>query len=110
MQDGAGKAEGNHLATTEVHQQRDSRFHAHTFSMEGAVIRNQVCVNLAGEGAECKLNGLYLNDGERLIHNALLLTHAVPHCSSRIAYKGILGRQEPFRVHRQGERAAGRPR
>ncbi|MBI2425449.1 MAG: Fe-S cluster assembly protein SufD [Candidatus Hydrogenedentes bacterium] len=83
-------AQGNHLATTEVHQHRDSRFHAHTFSMEGAVIRNQLCVNLAGEGAECKLNGLYLNDGNRLIDNALQLTHTVPRCSSRIAYKGIL--------------------
>lgn len=83
-------AQGNHLATTEVAQQRDSRFKSFVFSLEGQVVRNQLCINLAGEGADCHLSGLYLNDGERLVDNALELIHRVPHCSSRIGYKGIL--------------------
>lgn len=81
---------GNHLATTEVHHERDSRLNTFTFSLEGAVTRNQICTKLAGSGAETNLHGLYLNDGDRLIDNALTITHAVPNCNSRIAYKGIL--------------------
>ena len=81
---------GNHLATTEVHQDRDSRLFTLAVSQEGKVARNQLCVKLAGPGAECALHGLYLNDGDRLIDNAISIHHAAPNCNSRIAYKGIL--------------------
>jgi Fe-S cluster assembly protein SufD len=83
-------ATGNHLATTEVRQDRDSRFFSLVVSQNGQVTRNQHCIKLAGEGAECALHGLYLNDGDRLIDNAINIHHTVPHCNSRIAYKGIL--------------------
>ncbi|HNT89320.1 MAG TPA: Fe-S cluster assembly protein SufD, partial [Candidatus Hydrogenedentes bacterium] len=84
-------ARGNLLATTEVRQARDSRFRSFAFTLEGAIVRNQMCVALDGEGAECELHGLMLDDGERLIDNAVNITHLRPHCRSRIAYKGILG-------------------
>ncbi|MCF6283885.1 MAG: Fe-S cluster assembly protein SufD [Candidatus Hydrogenedentes bacterium] len=87
VQEGAA---GNHLATSEILQDRDSRLFSLVISQDGKVIRNQSCVKLAGEGAECALHGLYLNDGDRLIDNALHIHHTVPHCNSRIAYKGIL--------------------
>jgi len=85
-----GSADGNHLATTEVRQHRDSRLEAFAFTLSGKVTRNQLCVGLAEEGASCSLSGLYLNDGDRLTDNALDIHHAVPHCASRIAYKGVL--------------------
>jgi len=81
---------GNHLATTEVHQEQDSRMHSFVMSMTGKVTRNQLCVKLDGEGATCNLVGLYLNDDARLIDNALSITHVKPNCFSRIAYKGVL--------------------
>ena len=87
VEEGAG---GNHLNTLAVAQSRDSRFRGFSFSLEGAVTRNQVCLALEGPGAECSLEGLYLNDGERLIDNALTITHKAPNCQSRIGYKGIL--------------------
>lgn len=80
----------HHLATTEVRQERDSRFTAYTMSLEGKTIRNQLCILLNDEGASCNLSGLYLNDGDRLIDNAIHITHAKPHCDSRIMYKGVL--------------------
>jgi len=86
-------ARGAHLATTEVHHSRDSRFHAFTFSLAGAVVRNQLCTALAGDNAECSLHGLYLNDAKRLVDNCLLVTHSEPNCRSRIAYKGVLDGQ-----------------
>ena len=83
-------AAGNHLATTEVRQDRDSRFFSLAISQEGKVARNQQCIELAGPGAECALHGLYMNDGDRLIDNAINIHHTAPNCNSRIAYKGIL--------------------
>jgi Fe-S cluster assembly protein SufD len=87
VQEGAA---GNHLSTTEFHQDRDSRLFSLVVSQEGKITRNQQCIALAGPGAECALHGLYMNDGDRLIDNALHIHHAVPNCNSRIAYKGIL--------------------
>tara|TARA_R110001592_G_scaffold106768_6_gene299349 strand:+ start:262 stop:1581 length:1320 start_codon:yes stop_codon:yes gene_type:complete len=83
-------AAGNHLATSEVLQDRDSRLVSLVVSQEGKVTRNQSCVKFAGEGAECALHGLYMNDHDRLIDNVLNIHHAAPRCNSRIAYKGIL--------------------
>ena len=81
---------GFHLATTEVHQQRDSRFHSYVLSLEGKIIRNQLCIDLDGEGAECALHGLVTNDSDRLVDNAVNVTHRAANCNSRIAYKGVL--------------------
>ncbi|MFM1918526.1 MAG: Fe-S cluster assembly protein SufD [Candidatus Hydrogenedentota bacterium] len=83
-------AQGNHLATIEVRHERDAYCKTYSFSLEGGIIRNQLCTDLAGENAECNLAGLYLNDGKRLLDNALEITHRVPNCRSRILYKGIL--------------------
>ena len=84
-------ASGNHLATAEIHNERDSRLNSYSMTLAGNIVRNQLCINLDGEGASCQLAGVYLNDEERLIDNSINITHAKPHCSSRIAYKGILG-------------------
>jgi Fe-S cluster assembly protein SufD len=85
--------EGNdahHLATTKVRQESNSHFTSFVFTFSGAIARNELQVLLAGPGAECALHGLYLNDAERLIDNHIALDHAVPHCRSRIAYRGVL--------------------
>ncbi|MFP4502393.1 MAG: Fe-S cluster assembly protein SufD [Candidatus Hydrogenedentota bacterium] len=81
---------GYHLATAEVHQDRDSRYTSFAFSLEGQIVRNQLCINLDGEAAACNLHGLVTNDQDRLVDNMVHVTHAKPHCNSRIAYKGIL--------------------
>jgi len=83
-------AAGNHLATSEFHQERDSALNTFVMSMSGKIVRNQLCVKLDGENASANLRGLYLNDQNRLIDNPLSITHVKPHCFSRIMYKGIL--------------------
>ena len=86
-------AAGNHLATIEINHGRDAYCKTYSFTLEGNIVRNELCTQLDGENAECNLAGLYLNDGNRLIDNALQITHAVPNCRSRILYKGILSDQ-----------------
>lgn len=82
--------QGNHLSTAEIRQNRDSRNEICAVTLSGNIVRNQFCTRLEGEGGDCHITGLYLNDGDRLIDNALDITHIRPHCSSRIECKGIL--------------------
>ena len=84
---------GRHLATAETRLNRDSRHEVCAVTLSGEIVRNQYCTRLEGEGADCHITGLYLNDGDRLIDNALEITHVRPHCSSRIECKGILDDQ-----------------
>ena len=69
----------------------DARLNMASYDLGGGLIRNDLDVVLAGEGAECELRGLFLGSGSRLVDNHTAVDHAVPHCSSRELYKGILG-------------------
>ena len=69
---------------------RASSFSAHSITLSGAIVRNEVSVVLGGEGAECTLNGLYLANGRQLVDNQTTIDHAQPHCDSHELYKGIL--------------------
>jgi Fe-S cluster assembly protein SufD len=72
-------------------QERDSQLTCHTVTLGGALVRNDLAVTLGGEGAACKLNGLFVGTGEQTIDNHTLVDHALPHGTSRELYKGILG-------------------
>jgi Fe-S cluster assembly protein SufD len=85
------ESEGSfHLATIQVSQDRSSIFCSHSFSLGGGLVRNDVNVVLDGEGAECTLDGLYLETADQHVDNHTLIDHAKSHCSSRELYKGIL--------------------
>jgi Fe-S cluster assembly protein SufD len=79
-----------HLAATAVWQARASRFAAHAVSLGGALVRDDIRVVLAEEGAECALNGLFMGDETQHIDNHTLIDHARPHGTSRELYKGIM--------------------
>lgn len=83
-------AKAHHLMTTQVTMGRDSRFNAFTITLSGQTVRNELCVNMTGPGGHCDLNGLYLNDGDRVIDNALFVEHSSAKCYSRMGYKGVL--------------------
>jgi Fe-S cluster assembly protein SufD len=80
-----------HVSSLAVRQERASRVGTHTLSLGGGWLRNDASFLLAGEGAECRLHGLYVGGGEQLVDNHTLVDHAVPHCTSDELYKGILG-------------------
>jgi Fe-S cluster assembly protein SufD len=83
-------ADAFHLATQRVRQDRDSRFTSYVFNLEGRIVRNELSINLDGEGAECSLHGLYLTEGDQLIDNYQSIIHGKANCSSWIGYKGVL--------------------
>ncbi len=73
-----------------VEQEKNSRFSAHTISMQGKLIRNNLNISLNGEGAESNMNGLYMVKGNEHVDNHTRINHAVPNCNSNELYKGIL--------------------
>ncbi len=80
-----------HVANATARQERDSRFASHTLSLGGSLVRNDLAVELAAEGAECTLHGLFVGTDQQVLDNHTLVDHARPHGTSRELYKGILG-------------------
>ena len=79
-----------HVATLQVQQERSSNVTTHSISFGAALARQDVNTVLAGEGAECLLNGLYVVNGRQHIDNYTTIDHAKPHANSREVYKGVL--------------------
>jgi len=73
-----------------VHQERDSRFESHTALFGGAIVRNNVHVELQGEHCHALVNGLFVGQGTQHMDNHMRVVHAKPHGDSRQFYKGIL--------------------
>jgi Fe-S cluster assembly protein SufD len=80
-----------HVATVQAHQERSSTLNQFSFSLGALLARNDINSVLAGEGAECVLNGLYLVSGDQFVDHHTALDHAKPHCPSREYYRGVLG-------------------
>ncbi len=79
-----------HIATLQVHQERDSRFTSHSVSFGGRLTRNDINAWLNAEGAECTLNGLYMVNGRQHVDFHTTVEHAKPRGASHEFYKGIL--------------------
>ena len=80
-----------HVATLQAHLSRGSAFSSRSVSLGGALVRNDIGVTLAAEGADCTLDGLFLAASEQHVDNHTVIDHATPRCTSRELYKGIIG-------------------
>jgi Fe-S cluster assembly protein SufD len=79
-----------HMAATFARVDRGGRFTSHAVTLGGKIARNDIIATLAGEGAECTLDGLYVADGDSLVDTHTTIDHAMPHQPSHELYKGIL--------------------
>jgi Fe-S cluster assembly protein SufD len=79
-----------HIGTTQIHQSRSSVFSAFTFTLSGAIIRNNLNISIEGEGCESHMYGLYVVNGKTHIDNHTVADHISPHSFSNELYKGIL--------------------
>jgi Fe-S cluster assembly protein SufD len=82
-----------HVAALQVRQGRGSHFRSHSIALGAAISRNDAGTELAGEGSEATLNGLFEGTGRQVVDNHTTIDHASPHTTSRELYKGILGGQ-----------------
>jgi len=79
-----------HVETIAARQGRASRFTSFNIALGAALARTDIRVELATEGSECELDGLFLGSGTQHLDNHTTIDHATPHCVSRELYKGIL--------------------
>ncbi|NJK87252.1 MAG: Fe-S cluster assembly protein SufD [Bacteroidales bacterium] len=73
-----------------IQQETNSRVKSTILSLHGGFIRNNVYVNLNGEGADNNTLGLFIGDSKQHTSNFTLINHLKPHCTSNQLYKGIL--------------------
>ena len=84
-------AESFHVSNLEVRLARDARFAAHTLTLGGGFVRNDLNAVLEDEGASLRLDGLTVAGGNQLVDNHTVVDHALPHGESRQRYKSVLG-------------------
>ncbi|MDP6935351.1 MAG: Fe-S cluster assembly protein SufD, partial [Myxococcota bacterium] len=82
-----------HVGRVHARVARDASFEQHGFWLGGGWTRNDLEVRFEGPGAYGSLSGLYLLGEEQHLDNHTVLDHAVPHCTSRELFKGVLGGQ-----------------
>ena len=79
-----------HIGGTWVQQAAGSSLNTHTVTLGGILVRNELNVSLNGEGAHANCTGLYYGRQRQHLDNHTTIRHAVPGCTSRELYKGIL--------------------
>ena len=79
-----------HYGLTEIYQQRSSFLNTYTFSLRGKLLRNNLHLQLDGEGIESHMYGLYLLGKDTLADNHTVVDHKKPHSFSNELYKGVM--------------------
>ena len=79
------------ISNVYIEQQADSRVNHNVITLHNGVTRNKLNLDLTGEGSECSCNGCVIADKNQHVDNNTLITHHVPHCTSKELYKYVLG-------------------
>lgn len=79
-----------HLAFTQARLGAKARYDSFVMSLGAALSRNEIHVTMAGEEADCRLNGGYMIGGSQHTDTTTIVDHAVPNCTSHETYKGVL--------------------
>lgn len=87
-----------HVSHQHARLGRDARFVSHNISLGGDVVRISPSVAYDGPGGDAELYGVYFVDGGQHLEHRLLVDHAVPHCRSRVDYRGALQDQDAHAV------------
>lgn len=78
------------ISTEQVYQEANSNFTINTATFNGALVRNNLNIEVDASNCETNLNGLYLGKNKDHIDNHTVVDHKKPHCNSNEVYKGIL--------------------
>jgi len=79
-----------HIAAIDATLGRTSHVRSHSLALGARISRNNIRTQLAGEGLECVLNGLYITKGDQLADHHMVVEHAEPNCASHEYFNGIL--------------------
>lgn len=78
------------IATEQVYQESNSNFTINTAIFNGALVRNNLNIEVNASNCETNLNGLYLGKNKDHIDNHTVVDHKKPHCNSNEVYRGVL--------------------
>jgi Fe-S cluster assembly protein SufD len=79
-----------HVATTTADLGRGSSYNTTSITLGAELSRHDINVVLDHEGAECRVDGLYIVSTGQHADTHSLIDHRQSHCTSRQLYKGIL--------------------
>lgn len=85
-----GDGVGEHFGSTFVRQQEDSRYLSWEILTGSHLARREIHVDLAGNGASCDLEALYLGSNAQRFDLRTRVQHNAPECTTTELYKGIL--------------------
>lgn len=81
---------GFHIGHVAVSQAAGSELSAHSLSLDGRLVRNDIQTLITGEGCTTNLSGIYLASGQSHIDNQTTIDHAKPRSVSREDYRGVI--------------------
>jgi len=81
---------GTHLANWLVDLGAHATYNGFQFTSGLKLVRNQIGVTFKGENAQFDLSGTFLARESQHIDTTLIVDHAVPRCTSRELFKGVL--------------------
>lgn len=84
-------AESAHIGRIEAWMQANSVWNSRVITLGGKMVRNQITARLEGEGANCRMEGVYLATGSSHAENITLIDHQKPNGTSQETFRGILG-------------------
>jgi Fe-S cluster assembly protein SufD len=84
------RGEATHLANWLVDIGAGADYRGFQLTSGTGLARNQLAVTFKGEGANLDLSGAFLARGSEHVDTTLLVDHAVPACTSRELFKGVL--------------------
>jgi Fe-S cluster assembly protein SufD len=83
-------ADALHVSTLAAAVGAKARFNAFTFTIGGAVVRNQIFLNFDGEGTVAGIRGATLIKGRQHADTTLFANHIARGCLSREVFKSVL--------------------
>jgi Fe-S cluster assembly protein SufD len=85
-----GAGGGVHLANWNISLGADTDYRGFQYTSGQGLTRNQITAVYAGEGSKFDLSGVFLARGSEHVDTTLVVDHAVPRCTSRELFKGVL--------------------
>jgi Fe-S cluster assembly protein SufD len=79
-----------HIGGVHARQGADSQLHGFHLALGSVLKRIDLVVDHQGSGAHCSMDGLYLPRGTETVDYHTCMEHAVPHCTSRERFRGII--------------------
>ncbi|HEX7590186.1 MAG TPA: Fe-S cluster assembly protein SufD [Demequinaceae bacterium] len=86
-------SEAIHLTDLVVRVGKDAHLRGSIVTLGAGLARTNATVEMAGEGSEVDLIGLYFADSGQHLENRVFIDHVAPRARSRVAYKGALAGQ-----------------